>query len=173
MLAEVFVLQRSQLIIGQPTLTLSWTLAVLLLWGGLGSYLLAPRGRSLRGSLALSCGLIVALLLLWGGLEPFISHAPALLLSLAPVGFALGIPFAAALRWLDARQVALAWALSGVGSVFGGALALALAARFGYHTVWWASLGLYALAALVTVLPRTGLPGEVSAKMFRPAPRPR
>ena len=153
MLAEVFALQRGQLIIGQPTLTLSWVLAVLLLSGGLGSYLLARSVRSPRG-VAVSCALTAALLLLWGGLEPLVARVPTLLLSLAPVGFALGIPFAASLRLLGARQVALAWALSGVGSVFGSVLALALAARFGYHTVWWASLGMYGLAALVTALPQ-------------------
>ena len=139
---------------------------MLLLWGGLGSYLLARRVRSQRG-VAVSCVLAAALLLLWGGLEPLITRTPVLLLSLAPVGFALGIPFAASLRLLGARQVALAWALSGVGSVFGSVLALALAARFGYHTVWWASLGMYGLAALVTALPQ-----KAGALATRPAPRP-
>lgn len=153
MLTEVFVLQRGQLVIAHPTLTLSRVLAVLLLSGGLGSYLLARRVRSPRG-VAVSCALAATLLLLWGGLEPLIARTPTLLLSLAPVGFVLGIPFAAALRLLSPRQVALAWALSGVGSVFGSVLALALAARFGYHTVWWASLGMYGLAALVTALPQ-------------------
>lgn len=89
MLAEVFALQRGQLIIGQPTLTLSRVLAVLLLSGGLGSYLLARSVRSRRG-VTVSCALAAALLLLWGGLEPLIARPSVLLLSLAPVGFALG-----------------------------------------------------------------------------------
>jgi len=156
MLAEVFVLQRSQLVIGHPTRTLSWVLAVLLVSGGLGSYLLARRARSPRAWVGVSCILTVLTLLLWGALESL--HLPTLplLLSIVPVGAALGVPFASALRGLDAQQTALAWAFSGVGSVLGSVLALILATRFGYHAVWWTSLCAYGLAAL-TALSTVGI----------------
>jgi uncharacterized protein (DUF58 family) len=64
----------------------------------------------------------------------------------------LGVPFATALRPLRPPQVALAWALSGVGSVFGSVLALVLATGVGYQAVWLAALGLYLTAAAVATL---------------------
>lgn len=152
MLTQVFVLQRSQLVIGGPTQTLSWVLATLLVSSGLGSYVVARRGWPLRLQIGGGTGLIALLLLAWGALVPYLSTA-SLLVSLVPLGFALGIPFAAALRPLTPPQVALAWALSGVGSVLGSTAALALALHLGYHTVWWAGLGLYGLVGLLGALP--------------------
>jgi hypothetical protein len=50
MLAQIGALQRGQLVIGQPTQTLSWVLAVLLLSSGAGSYLVARRGNPTAGA---------------------------------------------------------------------------------------------------------------------------
>jgi len=151
MLAEIYVLQRSQLVIGHPTQTLSWVLAVLLVSSSLGSLLLSGRGK-LKTTLPLSCAVIAAALGTWGiwgrGLEtPF-----PLLVSLVPLGVVLGVPLAAALRTLSPQQVALAWAVNGVGSVFGSVLALTLATQLGYHAVLVSSIGCYGLAALIVLI---------------------
>lgn len=151
MLAEVFILQRGQLVIGRPTETLSWVLATLLVSSGLGSLALAQRG-SPRVTVPLGCGAVMLLLGSWSVAMRGLETPLPLLTSLVPFGFALGVPFAAALRTLSAQQVALAWAVNGVGSVVGSVLALYLATRWGYHTALWASLGCYALAALTVLL---------------------
>ena len=147
MLVEIVALQRAQLVIGQPTQTLSWVLAVLLVSSGLGSYLIGTRVPRLR--LAPFCALVMGLFLLWGSLTPFLSLT-LLLLSLVPLGLLLGVPFALALRPLMARQVAFAWTLSGVGSTLASSAALVLAASYGYHVVWIVALCCYGLAAVVT-----------------------
>jgi lysylphosphatidylglycerol synthetase-like protein (DUF2156 family) len=127
-------------------------LAALLLSSGAGSHLVARRGHPTGRRVALACLLVAGLLALWVAPLPPPEHRLPLLLSLVPLGFVLGIPFATALRSLRPRQVALAWALSGVGSVFGSALALVLATLFGYGSLWAVALGLY-LAAAVAALP--------------------
>ena len=143
MLAEMALLQRLTLLLGQPGLSLAVALAGLLLGAGLGAATGARGGGDGRGPARLLLGAAgvlaleaVALSLVWGpllgwpapgriavalgaGLLPGYLMGPAL-----PAGAALlGRSDPAVLPWL--------WAVNGAASAAGAALALMLAMEWG------------------------------------------
>ena len=132
MLLEITLIQRTQLLLGHPTLTLSLVLGTLLLGGGTGSAL-AGRvfERPVWGVFVVS-SLTVLFWLLWNVTWPFLSaallrqgvgvRATMIALSLVPLALVLGMPFPLLLcqvgKWSE-RQVALGWAVNGFMSVVG------------------------------------------------------
>lgn len=147
MLLEITLVQRTQLLLGHPTLTLSLILGTLLLGGGVGSSL-AGRvfERPWRGVFVAS-SLIVLFWLLWNVTWPFLSatllgqgvgiRATMTALSLAPLALVLGMPFPLLLRQVGKRskkQVALGWTVNGFMSVVGSVTATALALSFGFQS---------------------------------------
>jgi predicted membrane-bound spermidine synthase len=161
MLIEVPLIQRFQLLLGYPVLSLVTVLGTLLLSAGLGS--LASRrwpamlalGRVTTA--AVWIGLIAVIY--WVAL-PALTHgllaAPLALRLLATValtavlGFAMGIPFPSALRLAgdrDERDVPLLWAINGSFSVLGSALAIVLAMSYGFSVTMLAGAVIYLLVA--------------------------
>lgn len=147
MLVEMVLMQRLTLFLGHPVYALALVLAVLLLAAGLGS--LGSRRLAAGNPWPVFVSLIVlisahALLaspLLDLGL---VLELPARLLVAAlllfPLGFALGIPFPAALMRLGdtaagASLVPWAWAANGCASVIGPVLAMMLALDLGFTSV--------------------------------------
>jgi len=71
-------------------------------------------------------------------------------LLLAPLGFALGVPFPTGMESLSARRPSLtpwAWGINGFCSVLGGTGAVLIASVFGLRAVALLALGLYLVAA--------------------------
>jgi hypothetical protein len=164
MLVEMPLIQRFILYLDQPTYALAATLFCLLLFSGLGS---RYGSRKLRLSHTLMG--LVGLLVLYVLLLPRILHATLglhllirlalTILLLAPLGFLMGIPFPAGLRWMqrsigDTQEVtnrwmvAWIWAVNGTSSVLASILASLLALSFGFSLTFAIGMGCYALAWL-------------------------
>lgn len=144
-MVEIALLQRFLLFLGQPIYTYAVVLAGLLMFTGMGSYAAGKFGpASLKGVL-LS---IVALVPLTAFITPTVFHAclgfPIFwriliaLLLIAPLGFALGMPFPLGLRIAMQRSSALgswAWGVNGFFTVIGTVLALTLGMIVGFRIV--------------------------------------
>jgi hypothetical protein len=85
---------------------------------------------------------------LWIGGWPFVGQCAAILVFVAPVSFAMGVPFSMGLRNLEGDMAAflpMAWGINGAFSVIAPPLATVLAFRYGYHIVMMCALAVYLL----------------------------
>ena len=172
MLVEVPLIQRFQLLLGQPVLSLAAVLATLLLAGGLGS-LWSQRWpvETLPRRVAFAAGVIVVMALLYALVLPqfvqsllaasFGLRLLATILFTALLGFPMGIPFPSLLRLAglaDSAQVPLLWAVNGAFSVLGSTLTVVISMSWGFNGALLAGATLYlGLAALLWVTARTGV----------------
>jgi len=153
---EVSLSQRFILVLGQPVTALAVILLALLLFSGLGA--LTVR----RWSLAWGLGTLVAVIALYPLLlPPFSALALRLpeggrllltVLALAPLGYLMGLPFAAGLHVAERHNAVLvpwAWAINGSFSVISAVLAVIVALSAGFSAVLWLGAAAYvgALAA--------------------------
>jgi hypothetical protein len=159
MFAEIFLIQKLILPLGNATYALSAVLASLLTGSGVGS-LLSQRYIVARRPLALP--VIALLIILYGLLLP---KAPILLTALAPplrfaavfiallpLGVPMGIPFPVGMRLLGERDSSLipwAWVINGAFSVLAPVMALMLALAAGFGTVTYIAAAAYSLAFLI------------------------
>lgn len=167
LLVEIPLVQRAVLLLGHPTRAFAATLLALLLFSGLGSLVAARRVHPslICAAVALAAATYPGLLSLLStnllGLEATLRFA-AFVLALAPLGFAMGIPFPRGLSALGSRQAALtpwAWAVNGFTSVASSVGAALLALGMGFSAVVWLGAVAYALAALAA----TGLGGRAAS----------
>lgn len=152
---EIPLMQRFILFLGQPIYAFTAVLAAMLLFSGLGS--LAAPHISVRWTLPL---LVLALVLYPLGLPllfqtllgvPLAVRLLVTGLSLAPLGFLMGIPFPSGLAWLRERSPGLipwAWAVNGCTSVLASVLAAVIALSAGFSWVLFAAALAYAGAWL-------------------------
>jgi len=162
MVVEIVLMQKMVLFLGHPTYAVSVVLTALLAAAGTGS-LLAERfgrvGRRTLGTMAVlvvgaiglnlfGVNVVLPLLLGW----PLWARIGVVLLFLAPLGLALGMPFPSGLRVLRANAPDLipwAWAVNGFLSVFSSIFCIALSMLLGFTQVLWLAAGVYALGFLV------------------------
>lgn len=166
MLIEVSMIQRLTLFLGHPTLAFTVLVFSLLMSSGVAS-LVTGRTRHERlgkvaGIAAAGVGvlglfyirilpLVVSKVLVQ---EAFIRSLIAGVL-LAPLGFAMGIPFPLGLRLTklkcNSETVSLMWGINGLMSVVGSVGAMALAIQWGY--TWSIAMGIfmYFLSALLAL----------------------
>lgn len=168
MLVEVPLIQRFQLLMGQPILSLAVVLATLLLAGGLGSWFsqrwitasLPARIRWVGLAITIIAGvywlalpsLVNALLM-----TPFAVRLLTTVILTALLGFPMGMPFPSLLRiggegQANRGQVALLWAINGAFSVLGSTLAMVISMQAGFKWALLAGAGLYLLLAVVAWL---------------------
>ena len=152
---EIPLLQRFILFLGQPIYAFTAVVAAILLFSGLGS-LAAPR-LSRHWTLLL---LVAAILIYPLGLPPLLRAllgAPlaarllVTMLSLAPLGFLMGMPFPHGLAWMRERAPGLvpwAWAVNGCTSVLASVLAAMIALSVGFSWVLVTAALVYAGAWL-------------------------
>lgn len=152
---EVPLAQRFILVLDEPVIALSVVIFTVLLFSGFGS-LTVRRWRRSR-ALALLVGVVLLYPLL---LEPFsalalrLSGSLRLLLTVvvvAPLGYLMGLPFAAGLQVVEKRAPALvpwAWAINGSFSVISSVLAVMVALSWGFSAVLWLGAGAYAVALI-------------------------
>ena len=165
LLLELAWIQRLQLFLGHPVYATTTVLAAFLVFAGLGSFWSqrrshASEGRILRAAVLVILAFSLAYLLyLPGWLEqlagiPLTGRIALVLILLAPLAFAMGIPFPAGLSHLgDAAPglVPWAWGINGCASVVSAAAATLLAAEIGFD-------GLMLVAAICyLLLPAIGL----------------
>lgn len=154
---EILLIEKTAFLLNDRTLAFALVLITVLLFSGLGSYWSAryadrPRDGVSRAA-AVACSWIVLALLLLDRLVlealawPLLARCALVLLVVAPLGTALGFPFAlglTALRRARGGFVPWAWSLNGAFSVISTPLANLVAIAFGYRALLVASLLLYA-----------------------------
>jgi hypothetical protein len=162
---EIPLLQRFILYLGNPAYALTLVLFSLLLFSALGSRL--SNRISLLLSLAALAILVMLMPFLLGGLFEWTLGLPLPLrlivavLSLAPLGFLMGIPFPSGINRLTAdsaqslaadetgtprSDISWVWAVNGAASVISPILAALLALSFGFSFVIWVGALCYLLA---------------------------
>jgi hypothetical protein len=168
MLIEVSVLQRFVLLLGHPVYSLTVTLFSLLLGTGIGAAWSrrlddATLVRSTAVMLVVIAGIGLAIiavatpLLNWA--IPFSRPVRIVIavLTLAPIGVALGIPMPAGIRLLHSRapqMVTWAWGINGALSVVGATLAIFIAMNWGFGATLLTASGTY-LVGLIALLAAT------------------
>jgi hypothetical protein len=150
---EIPLAQRFILVLGQPVTALAVVIFTILLFSGLGS-LTVPRWR-----LPWSLGILIILIGLYPlALTPLTNLAlrwPEALrigltiLTLAPLGYFMGLPFAGGLRLIASYDTAIipwAWAINGCFSVISAVLAVIVALSWGFAVVLWLGALAYGIA---------------------------
>ena len=171
MLVEVPLIQRLQLLIGYPTLSIAVVLGTLLVSGGAGSWISQRWPEvQLPRRVGIAALLIAALALVYGFALPIVvpllmglPMAVRILIVMALValiGVPMGIPFPSALRLAGAdtrgstsnTSIALLWAANGAFSVVGSTLVMVLAMSLGFQ--WAMGLGVAAYGGLAVLTRR-------------------
>lgn len=160
MLIEVSMLQRLIVFLGHPIYSLTVILFVLLLAGGLGSYLsgriaddrLRARGLQLLAALAavlFLAGLVIPLLVAsFSTAETPLRIAVSATL-LAVMGLFLGTAFPIGMRLATGSRPELApwlWGVNGATSVLASVLAVVIAMIFGISVSFWTGVASYFVA---------------------------
>lgn len=165
---EVAFIQRLQVFLGHPLYAVASTLSGFLVFAGLGSgfsqrWLAAPVRGVVLAVVAIALASVIAviaiqwILPLLAGTGLGLRFAAALTL-IAPLAFAMGMPFplGLALTQRIAKPLApWAWGVNGCASVLSPLLATLLAIHSGFTTVLVAAIALYALAAACLPLTRS------------------
>ena len=142
--AEIVLLQRLTLYLGQPAFALSLGLAALLIGAAIGSSLSA-RLRQDSDQASAICAVAVPVLLVlltWVAAItlawPLVARGAVAVVASAGLGIPLGAVFpkiVAQAGAADPRLVSWAWAINGAASVVGSILAVALTINVGFTTV--------------------------------------
>jgi len=159
---EAPLIQRLQLLLGYPVLSLATVLTALLLAGGIGSLLSLRWSAYETRSLVMGAALWVSAIafLYWLFLPdilslllplPLVVRVSAAALLAALPGLGLGVPFPTLLRHFphSPRKVALLWSINGVCSVLGSLSVVAVAMTYGFGVTQLGSAVLYGALALL------------------------
>jgi len=154
---EIPLMQRFILFLDQPIYAFVVVLFSLLLFSGLGS-LLSHRLPWRRTLLVLAGGVLVApyaFTLAFEGMLgwPLEARVIAACGMLAPLGFAMGVPFPrgiTALEGQSAGAIPWAWAINGSVSVVASILAPMIAMSWGFRWVLWVGAACYVVAGVVS-----------------------
>ena len=159
-LVEVTFIQRFVLFLGHPTYALTVVVFLMLLSSGAGSvisrkWIAAPQ-RVWVPLLITASALMVYVRILPLILNrlvgvPFPAKLVISALLLAPLGFAMGMPFPAGLRALarTGDSIEWAWAMNAASSVLGSVLAIVIAIQFGLNVTLICGAVSYLLALLL------------------------
>lgn len=154
LLVEIPLIQQLTLLLDRPSTALAIVLFTLLIASGLGS-LASPKGDARFATTMLVIVLLITLLVLPAVIHaalgwPFPARVVLSMLVCVPVGFLMGIPFAAGLRSLSRKApgfVAWAWAINGAASGVSGVIAAMIGLTWGLRAAMSAGLLAYSLAA--------------------------
>jgi hypothetical protein len=162
MFVEIAFIQKFLLFLSHPVYAVAVVLSAFLLFAGLGSRVAArfqAAGTS-RRAVGRAAAAIAGLALLYVlALPPVFRYLTGLadgvriglsVLLIAPLAFAMGMPFPLGLSGVAERAPALvpwAWALNGFASVVGAVLATLLAIHWGFTAVVLGAVALYLSAA--------------------------
>jgi hypothetical protein len=156
---EIFAIEKASAFLDDRATGFALVLSFMLIFSGLGSllsYRLAAspfRGICIAGAAIALWSLIVSLSLptamLSGDALPFIVRCALVILAIAPVSIALGLPFPLGLEQVSSgRFLPWAWGLNGAFSVVATPLANLIARNYGLTTVLDTAVLLYGLAVI-------------------------
>jgi hypothetical protein len=155
---EIPLIQHWILILGHPTLAFTTVVASLLCFSGLGSSVARATWLPQRAAFV---GLLVWILIMAFTIPQFSSFLLSLpfwvrllmsVLSLAPLGIMMGLPFPLGIAWLEVHAqswIPLAWAVNGCLSVIASVLAAILSLSYGFSIVLLLGLGAYGGASIL------------------------
>ncbi len=157
LMIEIAAIEAASLLLTDRTLAFALVMTSMLIFSGIGAMLAGrlPPGRALpwaAGCVIAWCGIMLAILP--GGLVPalslgFAARVVLVLLSVAPVSVALGMPFPLGLARLGGgAALPWAWGLNGAFSVVATPLANLIATKAGHNWLLAAAVLLYALAII-------------------------
>jgi hypothetical protein len=163
LLVEIAFIHRFSLFLGEPFSAIAVTLASFLVAAGVGSGTsggIAARWPQAAISLVVGAVVVIgtayalALPSLFATLMGLPTAVKMLIAAglIAPLGFAMGLPFPLGLNRLSVEApdlVPWAWGINGCASVVAAVVASLLAMEVGFTAVLAVALGLYAAAALV------------------------
>lgn len=163
LMVETPLIQRFGLMVGQPVLALVAVLIGLLAGGGLGSFFSSrfPVEALPHRTRLFAAGAGAAILLSLIVYPQIIEHtikldlpvrAGVTVLSVLPLGFLMGVPFPSGLRMAyaaDPQGIAAFWGANAATSVFGAALAMALAISVGFSAALIVGAAMYLTAAAI------------------------
>ncbi len=164
MMMETVLIQRSIQFVGHPSYAFPTVVCALLLGCAWGSWRSSRVGRD-RMSKVLSQSALVAagsvfigvwVFPLWlkiGFGWPLWIRFFWLAIPIVGLGTVLGRLLPLGIKSIRREEVPWAWALNGVGSVLGTALAVLVAVQIGFSGVFWCSIGLYLLTASPVMRP--------------------
>jgi hypothetical protein len=154
---EIFLIEQVSLWLGDRTSGFALVLTGMLIFSGLGSAVSERFSGRARQGVALAALVVVGWsVAVWAGLQPAILatmgaswpvRAGLALLVMAPVSFALGLPFPLGLSRLGSGgALPWAWGLNGAFSVVATPLANLIAREAGFRLLLLGAAGLYAIA---------------------------
>lgn len=160
LMLEIYLIEKATHYLHDRTLAFGFVLAAMLVFAGAGSWL----SQSLAARPQRGVALAVLVVLAWIGLAvlgldrlmaatagwPLVLRFLLLLIVIAPLAIALGMPMALGLGRFSGRNVAVlpwAWALNGAGSVIATPLANLLIVEFGYAVLLGLAFALYVVVA--------------------------
>jgi glyoxylase-like metal-dependent hydrolase (beta-lactamase superfamily II)/predicted membrane-bound spermidine synthase len=159
LLIEIVLIQRYEILLGSPVATFATVLGTLLVFSGLGSLASGRMGpRGVYTALAILV-LLLSLHLFWNPALMFAASVRGLaskiavsILSIAPLGFLMGVPFPFVLRQGQERiapaAAAILFALNAAASAVAVLLALNLATAHGLAAVFGIGIGIYLAVGL-------------------------
>ena len=167
MMMETVLIQRSIQFVGHPSYAFPTVVCALLLGCAWGSWRSGRVGRDrmssvLGRSALLAAGCIflgVWVFPLWlkiGFGWPLWIRFFWLAIPIVGLGTVLGRLLPLGLKSIRREEVPWAWALNGVGSVLGTALAVLIAVQIGFSGVFWCSIALYLLTGSSLMRPGIG-----------------
>jgi hypothetical protein len=158
---EIAFIQKFILFLSHPLYAAAAVLSAFLIFAGLGSGFSERLGRGKREGAALACA-VAAIAVLGAGYLlvlgpifkplmglPGAARVPIAVALIAPLAFAMGMPFPLALGRLGKAAPDLipwAWAVNGCASVLSAVLATLLAIHLGFNLVVMLAIGLYGVA---------------------------
>lgn len=158
---EIYFIQRFILFLGHPLTTVAIVLSSFLIFAGFGSgyskRLSTLKGRAATARYAIAGILFFGLIYIWILGDIFgvlisqneLLKAAASVLLIAPLAFAMGMPFPMGLSELGRHSEPLipwAWAINGCASVISAIAATLMAIHFGFTIVMLFALSFYLLA---------------------------
>lgn len=161
---EIAFIQKLQLLLQHPVISAAVTLTAFLLFAGMGSSCsrslssrIGSRSTVLAAVAVIAvCGIIYVFALDSAVKAAASTHLVTRILIaialIAPLGFAMGMPFPQGLAALQDRLqewIPWAWGINGCASVLSAMLATVLAIEFGFTLVIYTALVLYAAAAVL------------------------
>jgi hypothetical protein len=166
LLIESPLIQRFQLLLGQPVLSLITVVATLLVGSGLGSLYsnrisidalpkIVPRFALAVAACAILSLLIYPPLIRWPVPLELSLRVTLTIVAVLPIGFVMGVPFPAGLRIAHAADPAGVAAFSGanaVTSVLGATLAMVVAMLAGFSATILLGAALYGVVALLVTV---------------------
>jgi hypothetical protein len=149
---EIAFMQRLTLFLGHPLYAIAVVLSSFLVFGGLGSGASARFGSRrtplIVAALAVVASIVIRFLPL--GLPDVAKIAMSIAL-IAPLAFAMGMPFPLGLRRLASDDIPWAWGVNGAASVIASMLATLVAVHLGFSALVLLAAALYGCAYVASL----------------------